>query len=241
MTDALGTRAVFAVVLPATNTMVEPDLASLRPPGVTFQTFRFPFPALPAEVETLAELMGPTLELCRVCEPDRVVLGYSPEYMAEPAAVTARLRQLLAERTGLPFTLAFEAVPEALRGLGATRLGVVTPFPEAVDGRVRSWFTAQGFAVERMVGLASAQKGKVYTARISASEIRDAFLAVDGPGVEALVQVGTNLVCSTLVQELEARLGKPVLAVNTATAWAALRQHGIDDRLSGWGRLLSQH
>ena len=55
------------------------------------------------------------------------------------------------------------------------------------------------------------------------------------------MQVGTNLVCSTLVQELEAQLGKPVLAVNTATAWAALRQHGITDRLSGWGQLLSQH
>ena len=161
--------------------------------------------------------------------------------MAEPAAVTARLRQLLAERTGLPFTLAFEAVPEALRCLGATRLGVVTPFPEAVDERVRSWFTAQDFTVERMVGLASAQKGKVYTARISDAEIRESFLAVDGPNVQALVQVGTNLVCSTLVQELEAELGKPVLAVNTATAWAALRQHGITDRLSGWGRLLSQH
>ncbi len=241
MTDALGSRAVFAVLLPATNSMVEPDLASLRPPGVTFQTFRFPFPALPAEVETLAELMAPSLELCRVCEPDRVLLGYSPEYLDQPAAVTARLRQLLAERTGVPVTMAFEAVHEALRCLGAERLGVVTPFPEAADDRVRAWFTSQGFRIDRLVGLASAQKGKVYTARISASEIRAAFQAVDGPGIEALVQVGTNLICSPLVEQLEAELGKPVIAVNTATAWAALRQHGITDRLAGWGRLLSRH
>jgi len=241
MTDALGTRAVFAVLLPATNSMVEPDLASLRPPGVTHQTFRFPFPALPAEVETLAELMASALDLCRVCEPDRVVLGYSPEYMEQPAAVAARLRQLVAERTGVPVTMAFDAVPEALRCLGVERLGVVTPFPAADDERVRAWFTCQGFAVERMVGLACAQKGKVYTARISAAEIRESFLAVDGPDVQALVQVGTNLLCSPLVEQLEAELGKPVLAVNTATAWAALRQHGITDRLSGWGRLLSQH
>ena len=241
MTDALGTRAVFAVLLPATNSMLEADLASLRPAGVTFQTFRFPFPALPAEVETLAELIGPSLELCRVCEPDRLLLGYSPEYMDQPAAVTARLAQLLAERSGVPVTMAFEAVPEALRCLGAERLGVVTPFPEAADDRVRAWFTSQGFRIERLVGLASAQKGKVYTARISASEIRAAFQAVDGPGIEALVQVGTNLLCSPLVEQLEAELGKPVIAVNTATAWAALRQHGISDRLSGWGRLLSRH
>jgi len=137
--------------------------------------------------------------------------------------------------------MAFDAVPEALRCLGATRLGLVTPFPAAADGRVRGWFTSQGFHVDRMVGLASAQKGKVFSARIPATEIRQAFLAADSPDVEALVQVGTNLVCSTLVEELECQLGKPVIAVNTATAWAALRQHGINDQLVGWGRLLSQH
>ena len=33
MTDALGQRAVFSVVLPATNSIAEPDMALLRPPG----------------------------------------------------------------------------------------------------------------------------------------------------------------------------------------------------------------
>ena len=56
MTDALGTRAVLAVLVPSTNTMVEPDLASLQPPGVTNHTFRFPFPELPASPERLLAL-----------------------------------------------------------------------------------------------------------------------------------------------------------------------------------------
>ncbi len=232
---------MFAVLVPATKSMVEPDLASLRPPGVSHQTFRFPFPALPADVETLAELMGPSLDLCRVCEPDRMVLGYAPESMDQPAAVAARLRQLVTEQTGDPVTMGFEAVHQALSCLGAARLGVVTPFPAAADDRVRAWFRSQGFRIDRLLGLASAQKGKVYTARISAAEIREALLAVDGPAIEALVQVGTNLLCSPLVAQLEAELGKPVITVNTATAWAALRQHGIPDSLPGWGRLLSQH
>jgi maleate isomerase len=33
-------------------------------------------------------------------------------------------------------------------------------------------------------------------------------------------------------------LDKPVLAINTATYWHALRQNGIDDRISGFGSLL---
>jgi maleate isomerase len=36
-------------------------------------------------------------------------------------------------------------------------------------------------------------------------------------------------------------LDKPVLAINTATYWWALRQNGIEDRIDGFGSLLLQH
>ncbi len=67
MTDALGLRAVFSVLLPATNVMVEPDMAVLRPAGVTNQTYRFPFPSMPETVEGLIELMRPTLDMALAC------------------------------------------------------------------------------------------------------------------------------------------------------------------------------
>ena len=35
-------------------------------------------------------------------------------------------------------------------------------------------------------------------------------------------------------------LGKPVIAINTATYWHALRQSGIDDKVQGFGRLLEE-
>ena len=36
-------------------------------------------------------------------------------------------------------------------------------------------------------------------------------------------------------------LDKPVLAINTATYWWALRQNGIEDRIDGFGSLLRDH
>jgi maleate isomerase len=41
-----------------------------------------------------------------------------------------------------------------------------------------------------------------------------------------------------LAASAETWLGKPVIAINTATYWAALRSCGIDDRISGFGGLL---
>jgi maleate isomerase len=39
---------------------------------------------------------------------------------------------------------------------------------------------------------------------------------------------------------LEASLGKPVISINTATLWHALRANGITDQPAGFGRLLSE-
>ena len=36
-------------------------------------------------------------------------------------------------------------------------------------------------------------------------------------------------------------LDKPVIAINTATYWYALRQYGIKDKVYGWGSLLAEH
>jgi maleate isomerase len=39
----------------------------------------------------------------------------------------------------------------------------------------------------------------------------------------------------------ELYLGKPVIAINTATYWHALRAVGIQDKVQGFGTLLSHH
>ncbi|MCP9805015.1 hypothetical protein KBY71_00595 [Cyanobium sp. T1B-Tous] len=239
MTDALGTRAVLAVLVPATNTMVEPDLASLQPPGVTNHTFRFPFPELPATPERLLELMEPAVAMVLACEPDHLVLGYSPEYMPEAAGVAQQLRATLEAASGLGVTTATAAVSAALRALNCRRLGIVNPFPEQANAAVLSHFQAEGFEVGAMECLASAQKGKVFSARVSAERIREAFRAVNHSGVDGLLQVGTNLVATSLVEELEQELGKPVIAVNTATYWHALHHLGLHTPVADCGRLMA--
>lgn len=44
-----------------------------------------------------------------------------------------------------------------------------------------------------------------------------------------------------LASQAETWLRKPVVAINTAINWQALRASGISDRQSGFGRLLERH
>ena len=56
---------------------------------------------------------------------------------------------------------------------------------------------------------------------------RDALNQLDGDDVDAIVQVGTNLSMVRFAAAAEFYLGKPVIAINTATYWHALRAVGL--------------
>ena len=70
---------------------------------------------------------------------------------------------------------------------------------------------------------------------------RDTLVELDGKDVDALVQVGTNLSMVRLAAAAELWLNKPVIAINTATYWWALRRNGIADPIDGLGTLLREH
>ncbi|MEN9768916.1 MAG: hypothetical protein RLZZ180_546, partial [Pseudomonadota bacterium] len=53
--------------------------------------------------------------------------------------------------------------------------------------------------------------------------------------------VGTNLPVSAMTPAIEHRLGKPLIGVNVATYWLALRRLGIKDPLPGMGLLAEKY
>ena len=105
---------------------------------------------------------------------------------------------------------------------------------EAVVG----YFTDMGFSVVRDIALQCRTWTSI--AEVSPAQCRDALCKLDGDDVDALVQVGTNLSMVRVAAAAELWLGKPVIAINTATYWHALRTNKIQDRVEGFGRLLAE-
>ena len=106
------------------------------------------------------------------------------------------------------------------------------------DEQARRFFEDSGFAVARVKGLRCG--GPVLIAHTPEAAIRDAIVEVDGPDTDAVVVVGTNLPMARVAAMAEFWLGKPVVALNTATYWHALRQCGVEDKVRGFGRLLAE-
>src|SRR5207253_10357853 len=131
-------------------------------------------------------------------------------------------------RAGVKASMGSDAARAALTCYGARRIGVITPYMPVGDAQVRRFFTDCGFEVVRLKGLKCASPVKI--AHVSERELRDGIREVDGPGVDAVIQVGTNLAMARLAGIAEFWLEKPVLAINTCIDWLSLRQNGIDGK-----------
>ena len=247
MTDALGWRAKFGVLIPSTNTSVQPEFDAMRPPGVTNHVSRIRIPNMALNndddfarlVEHIAAGQIEAVDSVMTCAPDRIVLGISVETFWGGYALSRKLKAELERHTGLAVSMGAEASEKALKLLGARRIGVVTPYFPVGDRNVAQFFAEAGFDVAKLVGLKCASP--VLIAHVSEAQLREAILAVDGPGIDAIIQVGTNLAMARLAPEAERWLGKPVVAINTAIYWDALRASGIADKVAGFGPLLELH
>jgi maleate isomerase len=83
--------------------------------------------------------------------------------------------------------------------------------------------------------------GPTAVARFTAEQIMEGFEKANHPQAEALIHVGTNLPVSALTPTIESRFGKPLIGVNVATYWLALRRLGIKDPLPGMGLLAEKY
>jgi maleate isomerase len=248
MTDRLGFRCKIGIIVPSTNTTVQPETDAMRPLGVTNHIARIHIPDLPltndTEFEQMVDAIGPDLfgavDRVMTCQPRHLVMGMSiPTFWGGRAGAQDLLGRL-SKRAGVPVTMGSMACIDALRRYQHVRtIGILTPYQPVGDAHVRRFFEESGYAVTAVHSLK--QPSEVQIAHASEARIREALDALAASGVDAIVQAGTDLAVADLAEDSERSLGLPVIAINTATYWSALRSSGIDDRRDGFGSLLSQH
>ena len=239
MVDSLGYRMKFGVIAPSTNTSVQPEFDSMRPVGVTNHFSRIIIPDDPVNSdedfnELVMRIRAATMDAIdavKTCSPGALVMGMSAETFWDGKDRADTLKAQVEERAGMNVAMGSDACQAALKKFGdIKRIAVVTPYMPIGDEQVRKFFTDCGYEVVTVKGL-----------KCRSPMLRDAIIEVNDPSVEAIVQAGTNLAMARVGAIAEFWLDKPVIAINTATYWHALRMNGIEDKVQGFGSLLTHH
>lgn len=237
-----GRRGRIGLIVPASNTVCEPEMVILCPKDVATYSTRILFtPTLEglknmkAHIERASEELS-SEGICQLiafcCTVGSMIggLGYDEE-----------MSQAIEEQTGVPAITTTTAVRAALNTLGIKRLAVATPYTTEINKVERSLLNDMGYHITGIVGyyedVRPEELKNEMIGRLSPEDALALGRLVNGPENEAVFISCTNFRSIEIIERLERETSKPVISSNQATMWYCLRKMGISDRITGFGRL----
>jgi maleate isomerase len=243
--DILGNRKKIGIVVPSTNTVVQPECELLKPRGVTnhvgrstLKTTTISEKGFADHMRAMREGMDDAIEQLMTCRPDHIIFGVAIEAFSGGVKGADQFQKSLADKAGVGATIGSTAAVAALKAFGARKIAVLTPHQPSGDEIVRTYLQESGFDIVKLIGLKCSTPWAI--AEVPPETVRAHLRDLDGDDVEAILQVGTNLANATTAAEAERWFDKPVLCLNVVSYWNALRVCGVNDRVFGYGRILEE-
>ena len=236
-----GWRGKIGLVVPANNSVIEPELGRVLPEGVSLYATRMlargdlteeAIHAMEPQADRgVEELMATGVDL--IAFADMVTTFVMPHNWNE------RRTREIARRTGRHCITAATALWAALGALGRRAVSIATPYPRALHARVAPSFRDLGFKV-----ISDDTADILAMAEVPRRPPQDAYRlarSICHPETEALVILATDFRTFEILDALERDTGRPAISTNQALLWHALRTLGVADRLPGLGTLLREH
>ena len=229
-----GLRAHFGMMLLSVNTIAEPQIAAMLPPGVSLHTTRLRLRG-DRELLSMLDRLEEATGLIADAQVDRIIFHCTAVSMYSPEIV-GEITQRVAAITSIPLVITSEAIVAALRALGATKIVLVTPYPQATNDREVRFLAHHGITVLRESGLGIENGAEM--AGVEPERWYREVMAMRDPAAEAYFISCTAVRSADVIEALERDLERPVITSNQGMLWGALRAAGITDRVAGFGRLL---
>ena len=230
----------IGLLVPSANTVVEPEFWRMAPHGVSLHAARMRNSSCDVEdsirmldhVERAADELGSANVnvIAFACTSGSFVQGADGE---------RDLQATIERASGATAVTTSGAVVAALKGLGARRLAMYTPYPAELNQREVTFLRAHGLDVvhERGLGITDA----VAIADVSGARLLE-FVHDAPPPDEAdtLFVSCTNLAPLDSIATLEREFDRPVISSNTATCWRVLQILDVKPPAQAPGRLFAR-
>jgi maleate isomerase len=130
----------------------------------------------------------------------------------------------LSQASSLPARSATASMVDALRALGARKLALLLPYPEAKCLAVRRYFANRGLetVADQRLGLEPEAINN-----LSPRDVYEAARRVPTAHADVLLLVATNLPTLQALPLLQREYDIPVISTNAALAWNGLRLLGL--------------
>lgn len=231
-----GWRGIIGVMHPAPGLSMETEFHKIAPDGVAVVTTRLPFPkSTPETLINLAKYVEEAADLLAQARANLIVFFCTAGSFIKGIGYDYEIMNKIKDRVGINALTTSTAVIDSFKALNVKKIAVATPYIKEVNQREKDFLEDSGFKVTRMKGLGR----QIKMGYVEHEEIHQLVKEVHTEEAEAIFISCTGLCVLDMIEDLEKKFEKPVITSNQATYWAALRSLDINERIEGYGRLLS--
>ncbi|MEA4912885.1 MAG: hypothetical protein VB092_09790 [Oscillospiraceae bacterium] len=233
-----GYRERIGLILPSTNTVAEQEFFRMAPEGISTHVTRVKLTATnPDSLRVMANNAERAVDEMMSCLSDVIIYGCTSGSFLQGAEWEKKFRSNLCEIAQRPvLTTAYDCLL-ALNAFGKKNIAIATPYIDSLNKAAYNYFSGVGYNIVSMKGLgieAATDIGKnpphaIYNLAKSAVTKDTELLFISCTGVRSV----------EIVDMLEQDLGIPVFSSNIANLWSAMRTHGLNEKLKGFGSLFN--
>jgi maleate isomerase len=220
----------IGLLVPSSNTVMEVDLSRGIGDAATLHTARmFLEETTPeAESEMLDIHAMPAAASLGTARPDVIVFGCTSAGALRGNDYDAELCWRMEEETGVAVVSVIASVRAAIGAYDVRRIGVVTPYVDALNDRIRASLEDDGLDVRGIFGLGITENFAI--ASVTPPEIVELATRSFRPEeIDLLFVSCTNFRAIEALAELSERFGLPVVTSNEAAMGAALAAVGLPE------------
>ena len=206
------------LLVPSSNTVMEVDFYRNLPPPITIHPARMYLEeTTPQEEERMiSEELPRAAQLLGTLHPHRVVFGCTSAGALHGAGFPQEINRTIGAIVGCPVLDILSPVAEELKGIGAQKLAVVTPYAPALNQPLQASLEALGFQVLSIDGM-----GITANFELATPTPGEIFAFVQNckipPGAEALFISCTNFRALEALSLMRGHFRLPIVTSNQAT------------------------
>jgi maleate isomerase len=232
-----GWRARLGVLVPSGILATEPEFGKMTPEGVSCHYHRISFQG--GGIDNLKKVEE-GLE-----DATRIIMHVKPTVMAMTGTGVSfaggygydqkMIEKMKKINGNIPTTTTSSSAIDALHRLGVKKISMAMPYIEEVALAAVKFIEESGIQVLKKKWLS---ENPAYVPR---DKIYSLAKEVDTSESEAIFLPCTSWHTIDIIEKLEGDLKKPVISSNQVTMWNLLRLANINDKIQGYGQLLSKY
>ncbi|QFT75460.1 Asp/Glu racemase [Ruegeria sp. THAF33] len=222
------TAAKIGVLVPFTNTNLEPDMEMLRPPNTTIHFQRmggYDVNEIPGSDQMAglgASDISHDLRMISGVRPDVVLYGCTSATLTHGPSFDAELAQQIKSESGALSLTAAGSLIAAIKALGATKVGFSSPYLGEINAQAMDFMAQNGIETVRCADVGR-KLGNYGQGELTPDDVYELACQADHPQAQAIILSCTDMRSVEAIDRIEATLGKPVVTSNQAMMFCLMR------------------